>query len=53
MYILVTVANRKDAKRHVVTRSHDINYLRDLACNMDIEYRCFIYTGNWKLVEEV
>ena len=54
-YILVTtVRNRKNAKRHIVARSTNINELRNMACNdIDEFYRCFIYTGNWKLVEEV
>ena len=54
-YILVTtVRNRKNAKRHIVARSTNINELRNIACyNIDNFYRCFIYTGNWKLIEEV
>ena len=53
-YILVLESRRKNAKRHIVMRSDDINHLEDLAKNnINNGYKKSIYTGNWKLVKVV
>lgn len=53
-YILVLEAKRKNAKRHIVMRSDDINHLEDLAKNnINNSYKKSIYTANWRLVKEI
>ena len=53
-YILVTTAKRKNAKRHVVTKSCDIDYLRTLGRNNIADcYITEIYDGRWGLVETI
>lgn len=51
MYYLVSTARRKNAKRHIDTKSEDIQHLRDLAKNFNHKYRVEIYNGKWELVE--
>ena len=53
MYILTTTAKRKNAKRHIVDKSNNIEPLRKLAQNnIDKDrYVVEIYTGKWELVE--
>ena len=51
MYYLTTKAKRKDAKRHIVSKCKDIEYLRTLAKNMNACYIVEIYNGKWELVE--
>lgn len=54
MYILTITARRKNAKRHIVDKSADINDLRKLANNVNGDlYVIEIYTGGWELVEVV
>ena len=51
-YILTTTAKRKNAKRHIVERSSDINELIKTAefINRD-RYTVEIYNSKWELVE--
>ena len=51
MYYLTTTAKRKNAKRHIVEKSKDIEYLRNLSKNMNACYIVEIYNGKWELVE--
>ncbi len=54
MYILTITARRKNAKRHIVDKSTDINDLRKLANNVNGDrYVIEIYTGRWDLVEVI
>ena len=53
-YILTTTAKRKNAKRHIVTKSESLDELRNLGKNnMNDKYIVEIYTGKWDLVERV
>ena len=53
-YILVLESKRKNAKRHIVARSEDIQYLEDIAKNnINNSYKKSIYTANWRLVKVV
>ena len=54
MYILTTTSKRKNAKRHIVTKSESLDKLRDLGKNnMNDKYIVEIYTGKWEIVERV
>ena len=54
MYYLTITAKRKNAKRHIVTKSESLDELRNLGKNnMNDEYIVEIYTGKWELVERV
>ena len=53
-YILTTTAQRKNAKKHIVTKSESLDELRNLGKNnMNDAYIVEIYTGKWELVERV
>ena len=52
-YILTTTAKQKNAKRHVVERSEDIEKLRDFGKRINDRYKVDIYTGTWVFVENV
>ena len=53
-YILTITSKRKNAKRHMVTKSESLNELRNLGKNnMNDKYIVEIYTGKWELVERV
>ena len=51
MYILTTTAKRKNAKRHIVDKNNDIEYLRKLSKNMNTCYIIEICNGKWELIE--
>jgi len=53
MYYLTTTAKRKNAKRHIVRKSEDINYLKRLGRNVSERYIVEIYNGKWELVETI
>ena len=54
MYILTTTSKRKNARRHIVTKSENLDQLRDLGKNnMNDVYIVEIYTGKWELIERV
>ena len=51
-YILTITAKRKNARRHIVTKSENLDQLRDLGKNnMNDVYIVEIYTGKWELIE--
>lgn len=52
MYYLTATAKRKNAKRHIVTKSNDIAYLRRISKNLNATYIAEIYDGRWNLVEQ-
>ena len=53
-YILTITAKRRNAKRHIVTKSESLDELRNLGRNnMNDKYIVEIYTGKWELVERV
>lgn len=52
-YILTTTVRQKNAKRHVVERSEDIEKLRDFGKRINDRYKVDIYTGTWVFVENV
>lgn len=54
MYYLTTTAKRKNAKRHIVIKSNDLEYLRRIGKD-DINdcYITEIYDGKWNLVERI
>ena len=53
-YILTVTARRKNAKRHIVQRTHEYDRLVSIAKGIDKQrYIVEIYTGNWKLVETI
>ena len=53
MYILAITAKRKNAKRHIVARSVNLEGLKKLAQNSNKKYIVELYTGNWQLVERL
>lgn len=53
MFYLTITAKRKNAKRHIVKKSNDIDVLRNLSRNMNKRYRVEIYNGKWELIEEM
>ena len=53
MFYLTITAKRKNAKRHIVSKSSDIDALRKLARNMNNCYLVEIYNGKWELVETI
>ena len=53
-YILTITAKRKDAKRHIARKSNSIDDLRTFGRkNLNDCYKVDIYTGDWKLIENV
>ncbi len=53
-FILSTKGKQKNAKRHIVSRSEDIDYLRKVGKKyINDRYIVEIYTGNWQLIERV
>ena len=52
-YILTTTAKRKNAKRHIVARSVNLDGLKKLAENINKRYIVELYTGNWQLIERL
>ena len=53
MYLVVT-AKRKNAKRHIVLKSSNLDYLRNIGKDfIHDRYITEIYTGNWQLIERV
>ena len=52
-FYLTATAKRKNAKRHIVLKSNDIDYLKKIASNLNDCYIVEIYTGNWELVERI
>ena len=52
-YILTTTAKRKNAKRHIVARSVNMEGLKKLAEFFNDTATTEIYTGNWQLLEGV
>jgi len=53
MYYLTITARRKDAKRHVVTKSQSVDYLRAYGSHLKDSYKREIYDGRWALVETI
>lgn len=53
MYILTITAKQKNAKRHIVTKSKDIEELRRQANNTNDKYIKQIYNGKWELIETI
>lgn len=53
MMYLITKCNQKNARRHIVTKSNDIEYLRRLSENLNIRYHVEIYDGRWNLIETI
>lgn len=53
MYYLTTTAKRKNAKRHIVTKSNDLEYLRRIGRDINICYITEIYDGKWNLIERI
>ena len=53
MYYLTITAKRRNAKRHIVEKSDDIDYLRFLGGHLADKYIREIYTGGWQKVEEI
>lgn len=54
MYYLTTTAKRKNAKRHIVIKSNDLDYLRNTGKNCINDcYITEIYDGKWDLVERI
>lgn len=51
MYYLTITVKQKRGKRHIVTKSEDVQHLRNLANNLNRKYKVEIYTGKWELVE--
>lgn len=52
-YILARTHHNKRAKRHILTRSDDLDYLItfvNFAPEDETEYDYEIYSGNWKLL---
>ena len=50
-YILSRTHHNKRAKRHIIMKSSDINYLLTFANKLDkTKYDYEIYSGNWKLL---
>lgn len=52
-YILTMTAKRKNAKRHIVARSVNLEGLKKVAQNLNKKYIVELYTGNWQLVERL
>lgn len=52
-YILTSTAKRKNAKRHIVVRSDNLEGLKKLAENINKRYIVELYTGNWQLIERL
>ena len=53
MYILTITAKRKNAKRHIVTKSEILDKLIDLGKNnINDNYIVEIYTGKWDLLKK-
>ena len=54
MYYLTITAKRKNAKRHIVTKSDILDKLIKLGKNrINYNYIVEIYTGKWELFERV
>lgn len=54
MYSLTITAKRKNGKRHIVTKSTRIDYLKELAKNLNhTRYVVEIFNSRWQLVETV
>lgn len=54
MYILAITAKRKNAKRHISTKSNDIKYLRKVGKeHINDCYIVEIYNHKWELIERV
>lgn len=53
VYYLTVTAKRKNAKRHIVNKSTDIDQLRKTAQVLNKCYTREIYNGKWELVETI
>lgn len=53
MYYLTITARRKNAKRHVVTKSSNLDYLRSFGSHLNEAYKREVYDGRWALVETI
>ena len=52
-YIMTTTAKRKNAKRHIDTRSNSLDYLRAQGLIRNDRYIVEIYNTKWELIERV
>lgn len=52
-YYLTKTVNRKNAKRHIVTKSTDLFHLQEMAESFDKSKATYeIFRGNWVLLYE-
>lgn len=51
MYYVTTTARRKNAKRHILEKTKDLQTAMEVMNKMGDRYIIEIYTGKWELVK--